>query len=70
MRFFLGLLITIGFFSSTTHLKAGVPGSGGNLQVVGEARNKLRPSAVIGYSGGGASVLKFDLEVMVSKMVP
>ena len=70
MRFFLGLLITIVFFSSTTHLKAGVPGSGGNLQVVGEARNKLIPIALMGYSGEVASVLKFDLEVMGCKIVP
>jgi TolB protein len=70
MRVFLCLLITIVIFFSTTHLKAGVPGSGGNLQVVGEARNKLIPVALIGYSGEVASVLKFDLEVMGCKVVP
>jgi len=47
-----------------------VPGSGGNLQVVGEARNKLIPIALMGYSGEVASVLKFDLEVMGCKIVP
>ena len=70
MRVFLCFLITIVLFSSATHLKAGVPGSGGNLQVVGEARNKLIPIALMGYSGEVASVLKFDLEVMGCKVVP
>ena len=33
----------------------------GNLQVVGEARNKLIPVALEGFTGEVASVLKFDL---------
>lgn len=46
------------------------PGGGGNFQVVGDARNKLIPVALEGYTGEVASVLKFDLEVMGCKIVP
>ena len=70
MRVFLCFLTASFLFSSTTDLKAGVSGSGGNLQVVGDARNKLIPVALTGYSGEVAAVLKFDLEVMGCRVVP
>ena len=49
---------------SSIQLHAGAAPAGGNLQVVGEARNKLIPVALEGFTGEVASVLKFDLEVM------
>ena len=71
MRVFLCFLTVICiFFSRLSFLYAGAPASEGNLQVVGEARNKLIPIALIGYSGEVAEVLKFDLEVMGCKIVP
>ena len=70
MRVFLFFLTTTFLFSNVSFLKAGAPGSGGNLQVVGEARNKLIPLALSGYSGEVATVLKFDLEVMGCKIMP
>ena len=70
MRVFLFFLTTTFLFSNVSFLKAGASGSGGNLQVVGEARNKLIPLALSGYSGAVATVLKFDLEVMGCKIVP
>ena len=70
MRVFLFFLTATFLFSNVSFLKAGASGSGGNLQVVGEARNKLIPLALSGYSGEVAAVLKFDLEVMGCKIVP
>ncbi|SVD97634.1 uncharacterized protein METZ01_LOCUS450488, partial [marine metagenome] len=70
MRVFLFFLTTTFLFLNVSFLKAGASDSGGNLQVVGEARNKLIPLALSGYSGEVAAVLKFDLEVMGCKIVP
>ena len=55
---------------SINQLHAGAVPGGGNLQVVGEARNKLIPIALEGFAGEVAGVLKFDLEVMGCKVVP
>lgn len=55
---------------SNNQLHAGAAPGGGNLQVVGEARNKLIPIALEGFVGEVAGVLKFDLEVMGCKVVP
>lgn len=71
MRVFLCFLtVACIFFSRSSFLYAGAPASEGNLQVLGEARNKLIPIALSGYSGEVAEVLKFDLEVMGCKIVP
>ena len=70
MRVFLCFLTTTFLFLNVSFLKGEALGSGGNLQVVGEARNKLIPLALSGYSGEVATVLKFDLEVMGCKIVP
>ena len=70
MRVFLCFISATFLFLNASFLKAGVPTAGGNLQVVGEARNKLIPIALLGYSGEVAAVLKFDLEVMGCTVVP
>lgn len=64
-------LLAVGLLGlSTNQLHAGSAPRGGNLQVVGEARNKLIPIALEGFVGEVAGVLKFDLEVMGCKVVP
>lgn len=71
MRIFLCFLtVSCLFVTGLSYLYAGAPASEGNLQVVGEARNKLIPIALSGYSGEVGAVLKFDLEVMGCTVVP
>ena len=55
---------------SSNQLHAGAAPGAGNLQVVGEARNKLIPIALEGFVGEVAGVLKFDLEVMAARLCP